>query len=59
MTELIQTPFESGLLRARIGALVQLKRKLEDMSRRQKEMSRGLPDRRGEFARESRNFWRP
>ena len=39
LTECVQTPFEEVLLRARIGALVQLKRKMDDMARRQTELS--------------------
>jgi signal transduction histidine kinase/DNA-binding LytR/AlgR family response regulator len=39
LSEWIQTPFENGLFRARLGALAQFKRKLEELSRRQMELA--------------------
>jgi signal transduction histidine kinase len=38
LTEHVQTPFDEVLFRTRIGALVQLKRKMDDMVRRQAEL---------------------
>jgi len=39
LNEHIQLPFEEALFRARIGALVQIKRKLDELSHRQKELT--------------------
>jgi len=39
LNEHVQTPFEEALFRARIGALVQLKRRLDEMADRQREMT--------------------
>ncbi len=39
LNEFIPTPFESGLFRARLGGMVMVKRTLEELSRRQRELT--------------------